>query len=266
MELDATTFILEIVNFLVLLWLLNRFFFKPVRAALQARADAEAARNRAVSDERAALAAQREALAQEKAALATQGEQAKAALMDEIEALRRDKLKALDDTLRAEREKATARMEEERARQCDRSEQAMRARGAAFVSDYLQRLASPAMEAAIIALFLQDLAAHPADAAQALRDGRPLADGDAGADNVDPAVTRAPAVLELRTAYPVDPGQRAQVEAELIRLMGGEAHLVWHEDPSLLAGICAHLPGHQLEASLRRGIDAFADEPLSGVA
>ena len=37
MQLDWTTFILEIVNFLVLLWILKRFFFRPVREAIARR-------------------------------------------------------------------------------------------------------------------------------------------------------------------------------------------------------------------------------------
>lgn len=266
MELDATTFVLEIVNFLVLLWLLNRFFFRPVRAALQARADAEAARTQALNDERAALTAERAALQQAHADQAVQQERAKAALADEMAALRRDKLKALDEDLRSEREKADARMAQERARQCDQSERVMRERGAAFVTDYLKRLASPAMEDAIIGLFLQDLAARADDAALALRDGQPAESNSGGVAGEEALSPSAPALLELRTAYPVEAAQRARVESALAQLMGRAVHFAWHEDARLLAGICAHLPGHQLEASLRRGVDAFAAAPLSGAA
>ena len=57
MELDPLTLVLEIVNFLVLIWLLQHFLFKPVQAAIarrqqqlkQAQQDAEAQQQAAAS-------------------------------------------------------------------------------------------------------------------------------------------------------------------------------------------------------------------------
>ena len=37
MQFDWTTFALEMVNFLVLVWLLKRFFYKPLRTAIESR-------------------------------------------------------------------------------------------------------------------------------------------------------------------------------------------------------------------------------------
>ena len=37
MQFDWVTFLLEFVNFLVLVWLLTRFFYKPVRNVIEAR-------------------------------------------------------------------------------------------------------------------------------------------------------------------------------------------------------------------------------------
>ena len=57
MELDWSTFILEIINFLVLVWLLKRFFYKPVLNVINRRreqiqkkiSDAEGVRHEAES-------------------------------------------------------------------------------------------------------------------------------------------------------------------------------------------------------------------------
>ena len=46
MGLDTTTFVLEIVNFLILLWLLNRFLYRPVQAAIARRQQQAAARSK----------------------------------------------------------------------------------------------------------------------------------------------------------------------------------------------------------------------------
>ena len=37
MELDWTTFILELVNFVVLVWILNRFLYRPVMNVIDQR-------------------------------------------------------------------------------------------------------------------------------------------------------------------------------------------------------------------------------------
>ena len=55
MELTWTTFLLEVINFLVLVWLLKRLFYAPVMRAIAARraavektlADAEATKREA---------------------------------------------------------------------------------------------------------------------------------------------------------------------------------------------------------------------------
>ena len=48
MELDWTTFALEIINFLALIWILKRFLYRPVLATLgQRRAGIEATLNEA---------------------------------------------------------------------------------------------------------------------------------------------------------------------------------------------------------------------------
>ena len=43
MQFDLTTFALEVLNFLVLVWLLKRFFYQPVLAVIEARRAAGAA-------------------------------------------------------------------------------------------------------------------------------------------------------------------------------------------------------------------------------
>jgi hypothetical protein len=74
MNLDATTFALEILNFAVLLWLLRRFLFKPVQAALAARAQAEQQQRDTLDARQQALDARAQALATQEAAQAAQRE------------------------------------------------------------------------------------------------------------------------------------------------------------------------------------------------
>ncbi|CAG2155342.1 F0F1 ATP synthase subunit delta [Cupriavidus numazuensis] len=244
MELDATTFVLEIINFLVLLWLLNRLLYRPVRAALDTRAQAEASRWQALEDRQAAIDADVARLAQEKADLEARRVAAERDLADEVAGLRLKRLAELGRELDAEREKARARILQGQALAAAQQEDALRERAARFVADYLTRLASPPLEGAIVELFLVDLGRQAGPAGIALRDGW----SDRG---------EAPPEVRVSTAYPTAPSTRARIEKQIEALMGANARTRWQLDPQLLAGICVHLPGHQLEASLRRGVDAF---------
>ena len=76
MHIDGWTILLQAVNFLILVWLLRRFLYRPVLAVIaerqaateRARNEAEAARQaaedarRALEDQRAALPAERDRL------------------------------------------------------------------------------------------------------------------------------------------------------------------------------------------------------------
>lgn len=263
MELDATTFVLEVVNFLVLVWLLRRFLYAPVQAALAARADAQARRNAALAARERELAEAGEALARERARIDEGRAAAEQALAAQIAAERQRRLAALAQELEAERTKALARAERDAAQRTEQDERALRARAAGFVADYLRRLAGPALETAVIELFLADLAAQ-AEAARAA-----LGQACAGAVGGRPAAL----AVEVATAFPVAPALRARVEAALAALVGASAdpaappwQVQWRLDPALQAGIRVHLPGHQLEASLARGVDAYAATPAADAA
>ena len=49
MDFDWTTFALEAVNFLILVWILKHFFYRPVLAVIEARR-AESEKNLAQAD------------------------------------------------------------------------------------------------------------------------------------------------------------------------------------------------------------------------
>ncbi len=245
MELDATTFLLEVVNFLVLLWLLTRFLYRPMRAALDARVQAAAQQAAQLQSRRAALEARSADLQRQQRELEQRREAAEHDLASEIAREREARLSKLHREVDDERAKARARMDQELASARDQASDAARRVASSFVADYLRRLASPELEAAITRLFLTDLKQQSEAARAALREGLSLhRDGMA--------------VVDIATAHETPATLREQVEAQLRELLGAPVRLTWRIDAALLAGICVHMPGHQLEASLSRGVDAFA--------
>ncbi len=245
MDLDPTTFVLEIINFLVLLWLLAHFLWKPMRHALEARAAAAAHERQALDTQQRTLDQGIADLARQRSAAETHREEAERTLAADMAVLREKRMAELNRDVADEREKARARLELERAAAQRQGDEALRARAGQFVAGYLERLASPDVESAIVNLFLSDLEEQSDSARAALRDGGAAPDG-AGAE------------IDVATAFAPEPAAREKVQAELERLVGPGIRTRWRIDSALLAGICIHLPGHQLEASLRRGIDAFA--------
>ncbi len=247
MELDITTFALEIVNFLVLLWLLTRFLYRPVKSALAARTQASASLRQELQQRGAALDARAAQLERERQELAARREAAERELTNEMAAYRQKQLTELGRELDAEREKARARLEQEQTRLHEQDENELRRRAASFVAQYLRRLAAPPVEAAVMELFLAELAEQSQDARFALRDG--WSQRHEGAPTID-----------VTTAFTPPAELRERLETQIGTLMGQKARTEWRIDPALLAGICVHLPGYSLEASLRRGVDAFAVE------
>ena len=245
MELDATTFLLEVVNFLVLLWLLTRFLYRPMRAALDARAQAAAQHAAELQERSATLEARSADLQRQQREQEQRREAAEHDLAGEIAREREARLSKLRREVDDERAKARARLDQELASAREQTSEAARRAASTFVAAFLRRLASPELEAAIAQLFLTDLKQQSEAARAALREGLAL-----HRDGI--------AVVDVATAHEAPATLREQVDAQLRELLGAPVRLTWRIDAALLAGICVHLPGHQLEASLSRGIDAFA--------
>lgn len=240
MGLDATTFVLEIVNFLVLLWLLNRFLYRPVQAAIARRQRQTEEAAQALEAQRAALDAGQRELQQARAALDAERASMHQALEEEIAAERTRRLDALRAELDDERTKAQARLAEEQKQEARLQETAAAQRAQAFVRHYVERLAGPELEHAITGLFLSDLAALEPEARDRLRS------------------TPGGGAIEIATAFDPPETERREVEAGLLSALGRPVSARWTIDPALIAGISVRLDGQLLEASLARALVAFA--------
>jgi F-type H+-transporting ATPase subunit b len=246
MNLDLTTLVLQTINFLVLLWLLTRFLYRPLQAALDARQAAAVQRRDALAAREAALTRDTAALQAERDAVQAQRNAALQALTAEIAAERQRRLDALRQELDTERAQARARDTQRRTQEAQTAQTDQRRQAAGHVAQYLQRLASPAVEAAVIDLLLADLAGPQREAARSALHG---------------AVVDAAATVEIETAFEVPPDLSARVQAALSALCGCTLTVRWRREPALQAGIRIQPGGHAsdyaLEASLRRGVDAF---------
>lgn len=242
MEFDLTTFALEVLNFLVLVWLLKRFFYRPVLAVIERRqletakiiADAEATRREAAGL-KAECAGRLAGIDHERTA-------ARSSLDAEIAAERARRLAAVEVEVEADRQRrkmleSRERNEREAALEREAASLALR-----FASRFLERLAGPALEAKLVELALSELdtpAPEKLDAlCAALRDPRTS--------------------INVVSAYPLDAAQRAAFAHALGGLAGRALAPEFSEDAMLKAGVCIMAGSWVLMANLRDELGFFA--------
>jgi F-type H+-transporting ATPase subunit b len=169
MSFDWTTFVLEVLNFLVLVWILKRFLYRPVLDAL----DARSARVREET-------ARAEALQRDATLLKQQCEERLAHIGEEGEKARRDLEHELSRMREAGAERVRKALADEEAKQRARyaaaaaSREAERLEGARVeaygnVSAMLARLASPALTGSLAQMLVEDLAALTPEQSDSLR-------------------------------------------------------------------------------------------------
>lgn len=243
MELDWVTFALEVVNFLVLIWILQRFLYKPVLAAIARR---KAAIEKTLAE---ASARQADALALEEQYRnrLTDWEREKATLQarvaEEINAQRTRAMTALQEALDQERDKRRV-LEEQRVHERQRQiEEQAHAQGVRFAARLLTRLAAPELEARLVGLVLDDLAQLPEETRQALR----AACRDAGHK------------ITVTSAFPLaEPSRRALLQGFMDlaqqRVMGQ-----FKEDERLLAGLRIDIGPWVARANLQDELKFFTE-------
>lgn len=243
MQLDWWTLLLEVINFLVLVWILKRFLYKPVLDVI-ARRKAEI--DKALSDAEAEKAGAKE-LEEKFQSRLTEWEREK-------EGLRRD----LNSELLAQRERLTAELQ--RALEQEREKQTVLAQrhlaeleaqagakgvrqGLRFTTKLLDRIAGPELESRMLRIALEDLPVLPDAQKEALRN----------------ACRGFPQTVRVASAFPLTAAQREAITAAMRSATGQELSPDFHEDPSLLAGVRVNVGPWTLRANLQDEMAFFGD-------
>lgn len=241
MELSWSTFLLEIVNFLVLVWILKHFLFRPVQEIIERR---RAAIEKSVGDAQA-LQARAEALERQYQGRLSDWErekqQVRAALEQELEAERGRRLTALQAQLAKEREKAQVSEVRRQADDLQRLEETALRQASAFAARLLQGGAGPETEAHLVEMTVSELQRISGERAEALRNGF------AGQQQV-----------EVLSAFPLSESQRRQLEKALAPLIPAALHFRYAQQGELLAGLRITLGAWVLGANLRDELQGFA--------
>ncbi|MDS4030674.1 MAG: F0F1 ATP synthase subunit B [Candidatus Contendobacter sp.] len=241
MKLDWFTVAAQIGNFLLLLWLLKRFLYRPILAAMAARqqriADALAT---AQAQAAAAEALQREYLARQQE-LATSRETWLTQAREEVAAQRQiwlTQARVEVDALR-ERWRAELGREQQEHRQALQREASQRL--LALARRALRHLGNTELEAHMASALLARLRTLDDETrqmlAQAARDG-----------------------CAILTAFPLPESQQRTLTADLRQLLNSNLDLDFRTDPAAPLGITLETPSQRLAWTLDSYLDGFAAE------
>lgn len=242
MELNASTFLLEILNFLVLVWLLKRFLYHPVLDAIAKRkAEVEKTLNsaQAARAEAEALQAHYEGRLDQWNA---EREAAREELRREIAEERGRLLALLEQELQQDREKARVLDDKLRADSLRKCQEIALEQGARFAARLLSDIAGPELDLRLFELALKQLEGLSEERRNAIR----LACED------------MPEEAEATTAYPLGEQRRRQLGENLGNLLGLPVACRFQEDPALLAGLRVTLGPWVFQANLQDELKSFA--------
>lgn len=243
MEFDWSTFLLEIINFLVLVWILKHFLYKPVLdviARRRAGIEAQLAEAQRLHDEANTL---KEEYENRLADWDHERQQARDALAQELNEERARRMEALQTTLVQEREKeqiaeSRRRTEAERAIEHHALQQS-----AQFAARLLAQATGPELEARLMDLLLDGLASLSSDHIAALRTqwGEP------------------PEAIMVASAYPLSEDRQQRLEETLTGVTGLSAPVKYEQNTDLLAGLRVTIGAWVLHANVQDELKGFAE-------
>jgi len=240
-EFDWTTFVLEMINFLILVWILKRFLYQPILGVIARR---RAGIEKTLTDAHRIETEANELKRKNEQYLTdweAEKEAAQAQLSAELAAIYESKLAELEIKINEEAERR--RVLSERGRQdFERMmEEKGIAQGAAFSSKLLSRLASPELEQKLYALLLEDL--------HALREQDKHAVTEAAAE---PRMQ-----IKVQSAFPLDPSKRDELSCLLNEVTHKTLPIEFHINPELISGFQIDIGPWILHANLRDELKFF---------
>lgn len=241
MGFNPSTFVLEVINFLILVWILRRFLYRPVAAVIEERRQAiVSSLNEAAARESRAEALERQ-YADRLSDWEKEKRQAREQWLADLNAEKGRLMEAFREGLEAERRQAEVLAQRRlQAQQADLEQQALEV-GGRFAARLLERLASSELQARLLDVFLEDLAQVPEERWQSV-----TALGTE--DNVRGRVL---------SAFPLNERQRVDLRQAISAQLGQPVDCDFVEEPELIAGLRFELGPLSLNATLRDELEFF---------
>jgi F-type H+-transporting ATPase subunit b len=248
MQIDTTTFILQLVNFLVLVWILHRFLYRPVMAAIDRR---RAAIDQSIADARREREEADRLRKQAEARVADwerERTRARTALEAELAVLRKKGLAEVAQAEAQARERHAALQAKREAGWKRETEQLALDQAAAFAARLLARVADAALDERLVDVLAEDLRSWPEARISPLAEAARASGGR----------------VRVTSARPLAEAARGRLARALSERLGVECHPEYAADEALLGGVRVALGPWVLQASLRDELRALAGAEAHG--
>jgi len=243
LELNWSTFVLEIINFLVLVWILKRFLYRPVLdviARRRASIEAQLAESQRLHDEADTLKRNYE---NRLADWDHERQLARDTLAQELDTERVQQMQALQTTLAQEREKAQVAESRQRTEAVRKIEHQAMQQSAQFASRLLAEATGPELEMRLLDLLLDNLTTLTPEQITALRTqwGQP------------------PASITVASAYPLPEDRKQRLQEKLAEVTGLNVPIQYTQKTDLLAGLRITIGAWILNANVRDELQGFVE-------
>ena len=242
MELDWVTFSLEIVNFLILLWILKHFLYKPVLNVIAQRQAGINAKLEEANQKQSEAEQLKSQYTNRLSAWENEKMAARHKLDDEIDSLRQQRMQDLNQQLETERQKAEAIQQRRLEQEKTQTQMTALYQGAAFTAKLLSQLASPELEKQLIDLFITQLQDMPELQQQTIQ------------SNIDPTSNE----IQVCSAYPLPQSVQQFLETALNKLVNKTITIKYTQDPDLIAGLRVSIGAFMLQANIQDELQSFA--------
>ncbi|MGZ8161148.1 MAG: F0F1 ATP synthase subunit delta [Methylobacter sp.] len=248
MEFNLSTFVFEIINFLILIWILQRLFYKPLLEVIERRKQfidqslSDAKNLKQQAEEQCSRYENRQTLwEEEKQAAIT-------ALHRQLEAERKAHLDRLNADLEQERQRANVLLSKQRRELQQQAEKQALLNGAKFAGMLLQQSAGPELEARLFTMLMDNLVTLPEACRLCLT----------------MFGTKKSVPVKITSAYPLPVEMRRQLEQKLNALINSQINFQYHQDKALIAGLRMDIGAWVLNVNLQHELTGFteiANEP-----
>lgn len=240
MQVDWFTVIAQIINFLILVWLLKKFLYGPIIGAMTTRQQKiAAALDEARQKTEQAEVAARKYQAQ-RAELDAQHDNWLEQARQEVGTRREEWLKQARSEIDAQREEWLTAWRREQTENQHALQREAANRLTEAVRHALRELADADLERRMLEPLLTQLRAL----------------------DTNERATLAQAALggcAINTAFPLDIALQQHCQAALSELLGDRITFTFHHDPSMACGITLEMPGHRLAWTLDSYLDGFSE-------
>jgi F-type H+-transporting ATPase subunit b len=249
LELNWSTYFLEIINFLILVWILKHFFYAPVMNVIERRRKSIEDSLTKAQDMRDEAKQMEEQYQTRLAQWEEEKKQARETMHKEVNEERARLMEAIHTSIDKEREKAKV-LEDRRLSEEQRNKELQALTQAAqFTSKLLNHLAGPELEQKLCQMLLQELPNLPEERSETLR--------NVFAAEEAPSGLQAP--VKVSSAYAMDEQCRNDIQAAITELVGKSIQCEFVRDAQLIAGLRINLGPLVLRANLHDELNLFVE-------